>query len=112
MSLLDGHETNKIATRILSDYDSHSLGTIFADGLRLGIEEAWRLQAAVAKLRENRGEKVIGYKIGCVSEVHQKALGITHPVLGWLWSTEQYEGGVELRKADFANLAIEKPNLP
>ena len=82
MSLLDGHETNKIATRILSDYDSHSLGTIFADGLRLGIEEAWRLQAAVAKLRENRGEKVIGYKIGCVSEVHQKALGITHPVLG------------------------------
>jgi 2-keto-4-pentenoate hydratase len=103
MSSLDSFKMSKIETRILRDYDSHNPGTVFANGLRLGIEEARRLQAAVANLRENRGEKVIGYKIGCVSEVNQKALGITRPVWRQLWSTEQYEGGVELRKAEFSD---------
>ncbi len=107
MQKFDDTQLNSLATRMLNDFDSHNPGTVFADGLRLDVEGAWRVQGAVARLREARGEKVTGYKIGCVCSVNQTTMGLTHPVWGRLWSTEQYEDGVTLRKSDFANLAIE-----
>jgi len=107
MSERDGEALHAIARRILADYDAADPGTVFADGLRLEIEEAWRLQSAIAALREARGETVVGYKIGCVAAINQKTLGLSHPVWGRLWSTEQHADGVALNKADFSNLAIE-----
>jgi len=96
-----------LAHRMLDDYDAVKPGTVFAEGLRLSIPEAWRLQAAVAALREQRGESVVGYKIGCVCKGNQEMMGLTHPVWGRLWSTEQHEDGVQLQKSAFANLALE-----
>lgn len=51
MSELDNDTLDTIAHRMLADYDAANPGTVFADGLRLSIPDAWRLQAAVAKLR-------------------------------------------------------------
>ena len=82
-------------------------GTAFADGLRLSLPNAWRVQGAVADLREQRGESVVGYKIGCVAKNNQRANGLSHPVWARLWSTEQHSNGASLRKADFANVGIE-----
>lgn len=96
-----------VAERMLHDLDAHSPGTIFAEGLRLSLADAWKLQTAVANLREARGESVVGYKIGCVCEANQKANGLDHPVWGRLWSTEQHASGATLEKADFANVGIE-----
>lgn len=96
-----------IAGQMLADYDEAEPGTVFADGLRLEVPDAWRLQAAVAHLREQRGESTVGYKIGCTAAGNQEAAGLSHPVWGRLWSTEQHTDGAVLRKADFANLAIE-----
>ena len=79
-----------LATQMLIDYDTHHPGTVFSDGLRLELDDAWRLQAAVVALREQRGETVVGYKIGCVAEGNQRAMGLSHPVYGRLWSTEQH----------------------
>ena len=73
MSHLMQHDYASLAQRMLSDYDARTPGTLFADGLRLSLDEAWELQGAVAKLRQQRGEQVIGYKIGCVCEHNQKA---------------------------------------
>ena len=107
MSQLAEDTLNSIADQMLIDYDAKNPGTAFADGLRLELTEAWRLQSAVARLREDRGETVVGYKIGCVSKNNQRANGLSHPVWGRLWSTEQHSDGASLRKADFANVAIE-----
>ncbi len=107
MSELDKDALNALAQRMLDDYDAADPGTVFAEGLRLSIADAWRLQSAVAKLREQRGETVAGYKIGCVCAGNQQMMGLKHPVSGWLWSTEQHEEGVSLKKANFANLALE-----
>jgi 2-keto-4-pentenoate hydratase len=96
-----------LAKRMLTDYDAREPGTVFADGLRLSLSEAWRLQTAVAALREGRGETVVGYKIGCVCEQNQRQMGIPHPAWGRLWSTEQFTDQVTLQKSDYANLAIE-----
>ena len=107
MPRLEEAKLNAIAEQMLSDYDAHDPGTVFSSGLRLALDDAWRLQATVARLRQQRGEAAIGYKIGCVAEVNQRANGLSHPVYGRLWSTEQHSDGAKLLKKDFANVAIE-----
>jgi 2-keto-4-pentenoate hydratase len=96
-----------LAERMLRDYDRRMPGTLFADGIRLSLEEARRLQDTVAELRQRRGERIVGYKIGSVSPINQKRNGLTHPVSGRLWSTEQHSSGAKLPKSSFANVAIE-----
>ena len=107
MSQLEDTKLNAIAHQMLIDYDARNPGTAFSDGLCLGVDDAWRLQGVVAHLRAQRGEKVVGFKIGCVCEHNQRQMGLSHPVWGRLWSTEQHGDGVQLRKKDFANVAIE-----
>lgn len=107
MSIHSDEAISALAKQMLLDYDAHNPGTPFADGLNLELSDAWRLQTAVADLREARGESVVGYKIGCVCETNQKRLGLSHPVWGRLWSSEQHSNGVILKKEDYANVAFE-----
>ena len=96
-----------LAERMLEDYDRHHPGTPFAEGLRLSVDDAYRLQGQVAQLREQRGERLVGYKIGCICAENQERNGLSHPVYGRLWSTEQYPNNATLATGDFANIAIE-----
>ena len=84
MSTLNDTNLNSIAHRMLDDYDNATPGTVFSEGLQLEEADAWRLQQAVTQLREQRGEKAIGYKIGCVSAGNQQMMGLNHPVWGRL----------------------------
>ena len=65
------------------------------------------LQSKVTKLRISRGEKVIGYKIGCVSKETQKKMGFNQPAWGTLWKDELFKSGIVLKKEDFSNPAME-----
>ncbi|MGD9856916.1 MAG: 2-keto-4-pentenoate hydratase [Planctomycetaceae bacterium] len=100
-------DIDRLAERMLRDYDAHTPGTLFAEGFRPTLDKARLLQDAVARLRVARGEQVAGYKIGCVCPHNQRNNGLTHPVWGRLWSTEQHTSGVRLIRTDFANVAIE-----
>jgi 2-keto-4-pentenoate hydratase len=98
----------ELALRQLSDYDANDPGTIFQDlELRLRLEDAYQLQFLVARLRERRGEALAGYKIGCVSPVVQRQLGIAHPVFGHVWATELHPHGAALDPRRYTRLAIE-----
>ena len=96
-----------LAERMLEDYDSRNPGTLFAEGLRLSVDDAYRLQGQVTQLRERRGEQLVGYKIGCVCAENQARNGLPHPVYGRLWSTEQHSNNATLAIGGFANIAIE-----
>ena len=100
-------EVGALAARQLEDYDAHQPGTLFAEGCVLDVLQGYELQNAVAKLRFQRGERLIGYKVGCTSSAIQEQLKITHRVRGFLFDTEQYESGVTLSLECFTNLAIE-----
>jgi 2-keto-4-pentenoate hydratase len=104
---LDESDLADLAARQLRDYDAHTPGTLFAEGGSLSEGQAYAIQSEVCRLREQRGETVIGYKIGCTSPVIQQQLGIDHPVFGRLFATERHESGVELPLKRFFNLAIE-----
>ncbi|MFT5328425.1 MAG: 2-keto-4-pentenoate hydratase [Planctomycetaceae bacterium] len=95
------------ATRQLADYDAHSPGSIFGEGVVLSVAQGYDLQAAVARLRCERGERIIGYKVGCTSPTIRSQLGIDHCVTGRLYDSERHSTGSELSRQTFANLAIE-----
>jgi len=95
------------ASRQLADYEARNPGTLFADGLVLNEEEGYVLQAAVAQLRCQRGERAIGYKVGCTSPTIRSQLGIDHCVSGRLYDAERHQSGAMLSRSAFANLAIE-----
>jgi len=104
---LDDDDLQEIAARMLTDYDNAKPGSIFSEGFRLELTDAWRLQTAVTQLREARGEKIIGYKTGCHAPVNQETMGLSQPVWGRLWESELHGNGVALSKSDYANLSIE-----
>ena len=107
MNKLSVKELDIFANKILEDYDSKNPGAIFKEKNIITNEDALLIQSNVARLREKRGEKVIGYKIGCVSKDTQKKMGFTQPACGYLWKSELYASGVKLNKKDYTNPAME-----
>jgi 2-keto-4-pentenoate hydratase len=100
-------ELPTLARRMLSDYDARTPNQCFCQPTTLTIEQAYQLQGEVGRLREQRGEKVIGYKVGCISPVIQQQLGISEPIAGRLFDTECHPSGARLSCAEYACLAIE-----
>ena len=96
-----------IANKILQDYDLKNPGTIFKEKKIISNEDALLIQSSVARLRQKRGEEIIGYKIGCVSRDTQKKMGFTQPASGYLWKNELHNSGVILNKKDYTNPAME-----
>ncbi len=104
---IDNATLEHLARRLLADYDAAKPLSIFTEGLRLQLPDAWRLQNAVTGLREERGETVVGYKVGAVTPHNQKMMGLPHPVWGRLWASELHDSGVALSKNNYTNLSIE-----
>ena len=69
---------SQIAEQMLHDYDAHTPGTTFADGFRVSISDAYRLQAQIADLRELRGEHV-GAAAGSGASGPREAAGVVEP---------------------------------
>lgn len=80
---------------------------MFADGLELGVEDAYRLQAAVYGLRLDRGEQLAGYKVGCTSPTIRVQLGIDHSIAGRLYESECHANQSVLSLNRFDHLSIE-----
>ena len=101
MKELNQNELDQYAKKILEDYDSNNPGTIFKTKLKLSNDDALLIQAKVSKLRVKIGEKVLGYKIGCVAKETQKKMGFNQPAWGTLWKSELHQSGVELNKKNY-----------
>ena len=107
MSHLSTKDLDLFSNKILEDYDSKNPSSIFKDKIKITNEDALIIQLNVARLRVNRGDQIIGYKIGCVSKDTQKKMGFTQPACGYLWKSELHESGVTLNKKDYTNPAME-----
>ena len=100
-------EIENLSNKILEDYDNKIPSSIFKEKKRITNEIALLIQSKVAKLREKRGEEIIGYKIGCISKDTQKKMGFNQPASGYLWNTELHKSGATLNKKNFTNPAME-----
>ena len=98
----------QLAKRQLADYRSNNPGTCFFDpNLSLTIKESYELQDAVTNLRVVEGEKIAGYKVGCIGPGTIKQFGMKGPIRGTLFIDEIYLNDSKLSKSKFCNLAIE-----
>ena len=102
MSQLTRKEIDLFSKKILEDYDANNPSTIFKDKMKINNSDALIIQSTVTKLREKRGEEVIGFKIGCVLKETQKKMGFTQPAWGNLWKKELYQNGAVLNKNDYS----------
>ena len=107
MTNLSSKDLDLYSNKILEDYDAKNPSQLFREKVKITNENALLIQSKVADLRLKRGEKIIGYKIGCVSKDTQKKMGFTHPASGFLWNSELHQTGVELNKKDYSNPAME-----
>ena len=82
MIKLNQEELNEYANTILNDYDSNNPSSIFKTKIKLSNNDALLIQSKISKLRIDRGEEVMGYKIGCVSKDTQKKNGFHSACLG------------------------------
>ena len=78
----------ELSRRMLANYDAKAQSTCDVELLDLTTHEAYALQAEIARLREQRGERVIGYKVGCTSQTIQHQLSVNEPILGRLFEAE------------------------
>ncbi len=92
---------------VLADKDARQPWRSFVPPAGLSLEQAYALQGEVARLRVERGERVIGYKIGCTSRAIQDQLGISGPIFARVFDGGCFATGCRLEHARFANLAIE-----
>ena len=104
---MSGDELAAWAGHLLADLDARRPWRSFAPPVGMSQEEAYALQEEVARLREGRGERVIGYKVGCTSRAIRDQLGISEPIFGRVFDTGCVPSGSGLAHARFAGLAIE-----
>lgn len=98
---------HEMAARQLADYDACQPGMMFADGIELGVEDAYRLQSAVSGLRLDCGEQLAGYKVGCTSPTIRAQLDIEHSITGRLYQSESHYNQSVLSLDRFDHLSIE-----
>jgi 2-oxo-3-hexenedioate decarboxylase len=65
-----------------------------ADWPALDLETAYAIQDEALRLRRERGETLIGLKLGLTSRAKQERMGITSPLLAWLTDAMVLPAGV------------------
>jgi 2-keto-4-pentenoate hydratase len=95
------------AGRWLEDHDALRPWGTSAPPEGMTVEQAYGLQGEVARLREGRGERVIGYKVGCTSRAIRDQLGIREPIFARVFDTACFPSASRIAHACFAHLAIE-----
>lgn len=71
------------------------------------LDSAYDIQARVVEGLLSDGERAIGYKCACTSEIAQQALAVDRPVFGRLLSHTTSPSGVELPAERFTHRVIE-----
>ena len=73
----------------------------------ISIAEAYKVQDLVVERRVQRGEEVVGYKVGCTSEAIRSQFGLSELISGRLFSPHVREEGAEVNWKNYVNCAIE-----
>ena len=71
------------------------------------VEDGYRIQSEVHRLLVPRLGPLVGYKIGCTSDVMQQYLAIPHPCAGGVHASAVHRSGVVLNAADYVRVGVE-----
>ena len=68
---------------------------------KLSIPEAYQVQDLVTQMRIDKGEEVVGFKVGCTSKAIRSQFGLQEPISGRLFGPHIHKEGVGLNWKDF-----------
>lgn len=71
------------------------------------LEQAYTEQHAFCRLRQWRGDAVVGYKVDCATPITQRQLNIEQPMFGRLFHSGRWPSGTTMPLTRFSSLAIE-----
>jgi|TARA_B110000093_G_scaffold121296_1_gene130005 2-keto-4-pentenoate hydratase len=74
---------------------------------RLRVAEAYEVQDEVTKKRIEKGERVVGYKVGCTSTAIREQFGINEPINGRLFQPHILDSKTIIDYSKYVNCAIE-----
>jgi 2-keto-4-pentenoate hydratase len=74
---------------------------------KLTIAEAYEIQDLVTKKRIEKGERVVGYKVGCTSNAIREQFGINEPINGRLFQVHIMDSKATIDYSNYVNCAIE-----
>ena len=107
MSLTDQECRAEAALLDRSEADAVQVRQSTAIHADMGIDDAYRVQAAWLDLRLARGEQVVGHKIGLTSRAMQQAMAIDTPDTGFLTDRMVFPADAELSAAAFCDPKLE-----
>jgi len=83
------------------------LAALAADIAPADVAEGYEVQRAVHDLVRPQVGSLVGYKIGCTSQVMQQYLGIPHPCGGGVFEKGVHDSGAKLPAGDFVRVGVE-----
>jgi 2-keto-4-pentenoate hydratase len=82
-------------------------GALEPSVFQLSTAEAYAVQDLVAERRVQRGEKIVGYKVGCTGEAIRSQFGLNEPISGRLFSPHLHEEATFVNRNNYVNCAVE-----
>lgn len=73
----------------------------------LSLDDAYTVQEQVIERRVAKGERVVGYKVGCTSRDIRRQFGLKDPMAGRLMAPFVYTGETVLNWHDYIQCAVE-----
>jgi 2-keto-4-pentenoate hydratase len=83
------------------------LPTLPQQNIPTSVDDGYRIQSEVHQLLAPELGPLIGYKIGCTSDVMQKYLAIPHPCAGGVHASTVHQSGAELKAASYVRVGVE-----
>lgn len=88
-------------------YDKEWRGELEPSIDSLSIAQAYEVQDLVAEMRTQRGEQIVGYKVGCTSQAIRTQFGVSEPISGRLFQPHIHADNAKIDWGDYVNCAIE-----
>jgi len=94
--------------RLLESRLTHQAVAPLTEGTApLSLDEAYAIQRALERALVDRGERVVGWKVGFTSAAAQESWGVTQPVAGFMLGSGVYSSGDAVPAARFAAVGVE-----
>lgn len=107
MTITRGDATAEAERLDAAERSRHQIRQTTTEHPDLSLADAYRIQDAWRRLKEERGERIIGHKIGLTSRAMQAAMNITTPDSGFLTDRMVFEPETTLVAADFLDPKVE-----
>jgi 2-keto-4-pentenoate hydratase len=105
-----GMDIEAVARRLDAAWEQRQPIAPLSESMVLTADQAYAVQTRWTELRQARGERVVGRKIGLTSRAIQQQLGVNEPDYGSLWESRYFpaaDGHVDVPADLFVQARVE-----